>query len=252
MLKKILFVCIENSARSLMAEALINNLYSEHFKAYSAGLSPDEPDPKAIKALQAFGLKTKSLQSKSLEGLPIEQFDFIITLCDKASKECKKYPDTVKQLAWNFENPKKRKTEKSYESTLTELNERIKLLTLVNSKEEQDFSPLTFYKCFADDTRLRCLLLIQNEGELCVCELTKALNEIQPKISRHLAQLRKSQLLIVRKQLQWAFYKINPELPEWAKSVLEISAKNNQAFIRTNIQRLEAMGDRPERLEVCC
>ena len=61
-------------------------------------------------------------------------------------------------------------------------------------------NPVQFYKCLSDETRLRCLLLIEQEGELCVCELTEALDEIQPKVSRHLAQLRKCELLIDRRQ----------------------------------------------------
>ena len=44
-------------------------------------------------------------------------------------------------------------------------------------------SPIDFYKCLSDETRLRCILLIFKQEELCVCELTEALNEIQPKIS---------------------------------------------------------------------
>ncbi|MEO9274926.1 metalloregulator ArsR/SmtB family transcription factor [Marinomonas sp. 5E14-1] len=54
--------------------------------------------------------------------------------------------------------------------------------------------PSLFFKALADDTRLRCLLLIKQFTELCVCELMEALNETQPKISRHLAQLRKNGL----------------------------------------------------------
>ena len=113
-------------------------------------------------------------------------------------------------------------------------------------------SPVQFYKCLADETRLRSLLLIQLEEELCVCELTEALDEIQPKISRHLAQLRKCGLLVDRKQSQWVFYRINPELPQWAKSVLSLSAENNDAFLQDSIQRLKHMGDRPERVQACC
>ena len=56
-------------------------------------------------------------------------------------------------------------------------------------------TPDLFYKALADDTRLRSLLLITQYNELCVCELMAALNEAQPKISRHLAQLRKSSIL---------------------------------------------------------
>ena len=75
-------------------------------------------------------------------------------------------------------------------------------------------NPIQFYKCLSDETRLRCLMLIENEGELCVCELTEALAESQPKVSRHLAQLRQCELLLDRKQGQWVYYRINPTLPD--------------------------------------
>lgn len=113
-------------------------------------------------------------------------------------------------------------------------------------------NPLQFYKCLADETRLRCLLLIHMEGELCVCELTGALGEIQPKISRHLAQLRKCDLLLDRRQGQWVFYRINPALPPWAKTVLEQTAEHNRQFLDENLKKLSSMGDRPERLRSCC
>ena len=113
-------------------------------------------------------------------------------------------------------------------------------------------NPVQFYKCLSDETRLRCLLLIEQEEELCVCELTEALGEIQPKVSRHLAQLRKCELLVDRRQGQWVYYKINPALTDWARQVLAISAKANVAFIEDNRKRLAAMGDRPQRMKSCC
>ena len=113
-------------------------------------------------------------------------------------------------------------------------------------------NPVQFYKCLSDETRLRCLLLIERESELCVCELMAALNEIQPKISRHLAQLRTSELLVDRRQGQWVFYRINPALPEWAKSVLSTTEKASGAFLKQNRARLNKMGERPERVKACC
>ena len=107
-------------------------------------------------------------------------------------------------------------------------------------------TPVSFYKCLSDETRLRCLLLIQKEGELCVCELTEALDEIQPKISRHLAQLKKCELLLDRRQGQWVFYRINPSLPTWASSVLATTLDSNYSFISQNIERLCGMHGRPE------
>jgi len=111
---------------------------------------------------------------------------------------------------------------------------------------------LAFYKCLSDATRLRCLLLLQAEGELCVCELVVALAEIQPKISRHLAQLRRCGLLQDRRQGQWVYYRISPQLPEWARQVLATTAAANAAFIEPNLRALQCMGKRPERLSNCC
>ncbi len=113
-------------------------------------------------------------------------------------------------------------------------------------------NPLKFYKCLSDDTRLRCLLLIEKEHELCVCELTTALQEIQPKISRHLAQLRKCGLLVDRRQSQWVFYQINPQLPDWCKLVLTQTLTTNPEFIENNLKHLFKMNDRPVRPTGSC
>lgn len=109
-----------------------------------------------------------------------------------------------------------------------------------------------FFKCLADETRLRCLLLIEQEQELCVCELMAALDESQPKISRHLAQLRKCGILMDRRQGQWVFYQLSPELPQWARQVLADTANANVHFLQSNLDNLNKMGARPERLSSCC
>ena len=111
--------------------------------------------------------------------------------------------------------------------------------------------PLSLYKSLADDTRLRCILLIHRESELCVCELTQALGEIQPKVSRHLAQLRKTGLLTDRRQGQWVFYEINPQLPDWVFNVIEQTSHNSIEFLTENLTNLARMGDRPQRLASC-
>ncbi|MCG6336632.1 metalloregulator ArsR/SmtB family transcription factor, partial [Vibrio alginolyticus] len=75
--------------------------------------------------------------------------------------------------------------------------------------------PHQFFKLLADETRMRCLLLIAREKRLCVCELTHALQESQPKVSRHLAQLRQSGVLVDERQGQWVYYQISDQLPGW-------------------------------------
>lgn len=113
-------------------------------------------------------------------------------------------------------------------------------------------NPTQFFKCLADDTRLKTILLIESEVEMCVCELMTALDDSQPKISRHLAQLKKSGVLVDRKQRQWVFYKINPELATWAKDVIALAKQQNTEFLQPHLRKLSAMGDRPERMNSCC
>ena len=113
-------------------------------------------------------------------------------------------------------------------------------------------SPPTLFKCLADATRARLTLLILREGELCVCELIHALDDSQPKISRHLAQLRSCGLLQDRRQGQWVYYRINPALPAWVTQVLETTLQANQPWLQNDALRLDAMGDRPQRASTCC
>lgn len=109
---------------------------------------------------------------------------------------------------------------------------------------------LNLFKALADETRLRCVLLIQLEGELCVCELMAALEEVQPKISRHLALLKQHQLLLDRRQGQWIYYRINPELPTWIKNLLTQVAESNAELVAENRTKLCCMDGRPIR--ACC
>ena len=81
-----------------------------------------------------------------------------------------------------------------------------------------------FFNALSHPLRLRALLLMQTEGELCVCELIHALGVSQPMISRHLAHLREWQIVSDRRQGLWVYYRLNDELPEWMMQVLTITA----------------------------
>ena len=114
-------------------------------------------------------------------------------------------------------------------------------------------SPAQFFKCLSDETRLRCVTLLQKEGKLCVCELTSALALSQPKISRHLASLRQCGLLLDSREGQWVFYQINHNLPEWAFPVLRkaLTAVEMTSQFKKDLERLQKMTDRPNAA-VCC
>ena len=110
----------------------------------------------------------------------------------------------------------------------------------------------TVFSALSNEIRLRCLLLMQQEGELCVCELTTALDLSQPMISRHLALLKENLLVLDRREGQWVYYQINPKLPDWVLTVLSTTATANLAAkpFSDDLQRLENMLDRPDRS--CC
>jgi ArsR family transcriptional regulator len=104
----------------------------------------------------------------------------------------------------------------------------------------EQLDPITFFKCLSDDTRLKSLLLLQLKKELCVCDLMSALQQSQPKVSRHLADLRACGLVLDKRQGKWVYYRINRELPAWALKVLTLAAKEHgSSYLADCLQRLE-------------
>ncbi|MDU7840216.1 MAG: metalloregulator ArsR/SmtB family transcription factor [Pantoea sp.] len=101
-------------------------------------------------------------------------------------------------------------------------------------------TPLQLFKYLSDETRLCLILLLREKGELCVCELVSTLREPQPKISRHLALLRESGLLIDRRDGKWIHYRLSPHMSAWASAVIE------QAYLcqRDDILHLSQQAER--------
>lgn len=104
-------------------------------------------------------------------------------------------------------------------------------------------TPVALFKCLSDETRLRCLLLLL-KGELCVCDLTRALALSQPKISRHLAFLRACQVVADRRQASWVHYRLHEQLPDWALEVLRFCARilADDPLHRQDLARLREAG----------
>jgi len=104
-------------------------------------------------------------------------------------------------------------------------------------------------QALADRTRLRALVLLTREGSLCVCELTAALGISQPKMSRHLAALRALDIVEDARLANRVFYRIHPELPGWARSVIDqitCGVMNSPEFV-TAQHRLHEFPNRPRQ-----
>jgi len=110
----------------------------------------------------------------------------------------------------------------------------------------------TYFSALSNEIRLRCLMLLQLQGELCVCELTHTLDLSQPMISRHLALLRNNGLVSDRRAGQWIYYRINPELEQWAAGILATTAQANcdKAPFCNDLRVLDDMPNRPG--SACC
>ena len=103
------------------------------------------------------------------------------------------------------------------------------------------------FKALSDPTRLRCLSLLINENELCVCELTHALDLPQPKVSHHLAALRKAELVTDSKAGLWIYYRLNPKLPHWISEVIQTATdgiKGEEPYA-SDLLALAEMPNRP-------
>ena len=109
------------------------------------------------------------------------------------------------------------------------------------------YSSTDVFKQLADETRLRLLHLLLKEHDLCVCELTRALNLTQPKISRHLASLRGAGLIMDTRRGTWIFYRLHPELPAWVRAILDqtFSTVGKTAPFIHDLKRLRPHPDRP-------
>ena len=106
----------------------------------------------------------------------------------------------------------------------------------------------TVFDIIGDATRRRILALLVAEGELCVCELTAALDDIQPKISRHLSVIRDAELVSVRREGTWIFYRLAKPLPAWVKDLLAALFDGAVPELAADRVRLKKMAGRPARI----
>jgi len=130
MKKKVLFLCTENSCRSQMAEGILRYFKGDEYEVFSAGTNPSVVDPRTIRVMAEIGIDISGHKSKSVQEFLDNDFDFVITVCDKAKKTCPVFYRGGKHVHWSFIDPKEaRGSEKEVLSVFKRVRDEIKLRT---------------------------------------------------------------------------------------------------------------------------
>ena len=104
-MKRVLFICTHNSARSQMAEGMVNHDLAGKVQASSAGTEPSRVHPMAVAVMWELGIDILNHRSKSVDEFAGEKFDFVITLCDQAAETCPVFFGGTQRLHMGFPDP---------------------------------------------------------------------------------------------------------------------------------------------------
>jgi protein-tyrosine-phosphatase/DNA-binding transcriptional ArsR family regulator len=131
--RRVLFLCTGNSARSQIAEALLERMSGGSVEAASAGSHPKPLHPNAVRVLEKRGIDISANRTKHLDEFISRPFDMVITLCDRVREVCPEFPSHPQLVHWsipdpNVEGPTDRDSYPAFERTATELETRISFL----------------------------------------------------------------------------------------------------------------------------
>ena len=102
---RVLFLCTGNSARSQIAQALLQDTGGDDFEVESAGTEPKGVNPYTVRVLAESGIDWSGARSKSVTGFVDQPWDYVITVCDRARQACPVFPGQHDQLHWGLEDP---------------------------------------------------------------------------------------------------------------------------------------------------
>ena len=103
--KRVLILCTGNSARSQMAEGLLRHDAGDRFEVASAGVDPTSVRPEAIESMRQIGVDISDHRSKSVDEFAGQEFDYVITVCDNANRNCPVFPGNTKRIHWSIDDP---------------------------------------------------------------------------------------------------------------------------------------------------
>lgn len=125
---RVLFLCTGNSARSQIAEALVEHLTAGAVEARSAGSHPKPLHPNAVRVMRERGIDIEGRRSKHLSEFMGRRFDYVVTLCDRVREICPEFPDHPGQVHWSIPDPAAVGTRAAFQCTADELATRIPFL----------------------------------------------------------------------------------------------------------------------------
>ena len=104
-MKRVLFVCTGNRARSQMAEGLLRHLAGDRYEVYSAGTKPKGLAEQTVEVMREIGIDISGQRSKHVDEYAGQPFDYVITVCDSARQSCPVFPGSGERIHWDVEDP---------------------------------------------------------------------------------------------------------------------------------------------------
>jgi len=137
---RVLVVCTGNSARSVLAEALLRHVGGEGFEVHSAGTEPRGINPLTLEVLAEAGIDARGLRSKSVAEYAGQSFDYVITVCDQARQVCPAFPGGGQRLHWGYDDPaavegSEEERLRAFRRVFTQLGERIRIFVTLVERE---------------------------------------------------------------------------------------------------------------------
>jgi arsenate reductase (thioredoxin) len=137
---RVLFVCTGNSARSIMAEALLRQHGGDTFEVFSAGIEPKGIKPLTLRVLADAGIDASGARSKSVEEFVGQSFDYVVTVCDQARQTCPVFPGVHESLHWGYEDPAAAEGTQEerlevFRKVFIEMSERIRQFAMVTRRQ---------------------------------------------------------------------------------------------------------------------
>jgi arsenate reductase len=137
---RVLFVCTGNSARSVMAEALLRHHGGDRFEVSSAGTEPKGVNPLTLRVLSEAGIDASFARSKSVAEFLGQSFDYVVTVCDQARQTCPVFPGVHESLHWGYEDPAAAEgTDEErmavFRSVFIQMAERVRQFALITARQ---------------------------------------------------------------------------------------------------------------------